>query len=400
MKVLFTVFLGFTLFSAYGQESQVQMQQLEQRVAKLEKSSSKPSVNLKGFIQLDTAIYQLEDDFRETGLDDIQSGTHFRRLRFDARGELSAGFSYRLQLEFAGQKVGYKNIHLNYNLENAQIRLGNTKLPQSHEYLRSSSDVYFIERSLATGAFSTGRQTGLQIQGHLDKRMTYHAGVYTDATGDRANDEKSVIFTGARLTGLILDEDNYLLHLGGHFMNSSSESSPRFRTGPESRVSRIRPIDTGNIEGDKVNRYGAEFMVLFSDWRLSYEYMGAKVDRPDITLEGHVLETATSLTGEKRDYSRKSGTLKGLTPQGSWTHGGWGALELGLRTSWVDLNDSVLVADGVNAGKGLTVASNLSWIPVENLMFSAEVGRLDLENVGSVKEEKIRHYHLRAQVSF
>jgi len=401
-KVIFFVSLlvsFLTLGASQAQDSQ--MQNIEQRLDALEKSNSESRTQVQGQIQFNTAFYQTDDDIKASERPNLEGGSHFRRVRYDMRGKLDSKFGYRLQLDFAGEAISFKNVHIDYELSNARIKLGNTKVAQSHEYMKSSSNIYFIERSLMNESFKVGRKSGLEIQGHVNKRFTYHTGVYTEALGSRDSDERAPVYSAVRLTGLPFDNGSNLLHIGGHFIHSTAEEGPRFRGGPESRVSRIRPMDTGSLsDAHKVHRYGAELITLVSNWRLNYEYLGVSVQDRDVSFGAHMVEAAANLTGEKRKYSRSSGMVKGLDPINPWSSGGLGAFELAFRASWADLNDSPTPAQAVNGGKGLAIAANLAWLPVKDILFSAEVGQVDLEQVSGLADQKIEHLQLKAQVMF
>lgn len=374
---------------------------IEQRLRALEKTKTQARPHLKGLIQFNTAIYQIDDDLNANERPDLEGGAHFRRVRYDAQGPLGAGFSYRLQVEYGGERLALKNVHLNYDLENAQIRVGKTKVPQAHEELMSSTDSFFVERSLVNQAFKLGRKAGVEIRGHIRNRFTYHTGIYTNGSGHRRPGERAPLYSALRLSAVPFEDGPALLHIGGHFIHSTGEKGARFRTGPESRVAHTRMIDTSALgHSHRTHRYGAELMTLFSDWRLSYEYRGVDVQKRNVSFSGHIVEAATNLTGERREYSYDSGVLKGLIPNNPYSSAGLGALELALRASWIDLNNSPTTEQGVAGGKGLALAANLAWIPVKNIVFAAEVGRLDIEQVSGLADQEVGQYQLKAQVSF
>ena len=72
------------------------------------------------------------------------------------------------------------------------------------------------------------------------------------------------------------------------------------------------------------------------------EYLDVAVDSPtrgDLDFSGYHASATWALTGEMRSYNRKSGILGPVPVAKSVNQGGWGALELGLRYSTIDLTD-------------------------------------------------------------
>jgi phosphate-selective porin OprO/OprP len=78
---------------------------------------------------------------------------------------------------------------------------------------------------------------------------------------------------------------------------------------------------------------------------LGFEYLGTDVDAPlsgDPFLSGYYLTGTWALTGEMRDYRKRSGTFNPLPVARPVSQGGWGAVELAFRYSNTDLNDGAL----------------------------------------------------------
>jgi phosphate-selective porin OprO/OprP len=75
------------------------------------------------------------------------------------------------------------------------------------------------------------------------------------------------------------------------------------------------------------------------------------------------------ITGEHRNYNRSIGVFTGVEPQPVFhpMKGDWGAWELALRHSYVDLNDGI-----IKGGKESNFTAGLNWIHNRNvrLMFN------------------------------
>ena len=75
--------------------------------------------------------------------------------------------------------------------------------------------------------------------------------------------------------------------------------------------------------------------------------MRADVDSPDLldpSIDGYHVTASWALTGEMRGYNKKVGIFQRLPIARSVNQNGWGAVELGLRYSTLDGNDSLLQA--------------------------------------------------------
>ncbi|MBL6751854.1 MAG: hypothetical protein ISP90_15105 [Nevskia sp.] len=121
------------------------------------------------------------------------------------------------------------------------------------------------------------------------------------------------------------------------------------------------------------------------------EYIQAHVDAGP-TWHGEYVEAAWSLTGERRSYSTRYGTVGGITPNEPVTLGGFGAWELAARWSTTDLRDG-------GGDRGRIVNLGLNWYPVDPLRISIGAERVhrDLAD-GSARAATIAQ--MQFQLSF
>ena len=188
------------------------------------------------------------------------------------------------------------------------------KEPFSLELLTSGNYVTFMERSLPTGAFAPGRNTGIRASNAiLDKRMTWAIGAFygdTDDDGDSNFDDVTNADLTMRLTGLPLhaDEDKRLLHLGlsySHQFRDEGQTTARYRNRPESNLTDVRLVDTGNIDLDSANLVNPEIAFVWGPFSLQGEYYWTKLDAKeagDPTFQGAYLFGSWFITGEHRPY--------------------------------------------------------------------------------------------------
>jgi len=91
-------------------------------------------------------------------------------------------------------------------------------------------------------------------------------------------------------------------------------------------------------------------------------------------LSGYHVSAVYTVTGEMREYNKKSGTFSPLLVARSVNQGGWGALEVSTRYSVFDGSDG-----GLNAGDTSIFSVGLAWwlTPKFNINFNYRWINLD-----------------------
>ncbi len=256
------------------------------------------------------------------------------------------------------------------------FRFGHQREPLSLEDLTSLTNTTFMERALPTQAFAIGRNLGIRYdKAILDERMTVGAGWFL-STGsfedvgeatDRISEANGFNIT-ARATGLPWYEEKAarLLHLGlslshGERDDKDEDDSVQFRTRPESLLTDDRLVDTGRFLADRLNRINPELAIVYGPLSFQGEYFqiftGAD-DEGDPDFWGFYLYGSYFFTGEHRNYNTSAGSFSRVKPERNFRplEGRWGALELGLRYSFVDLNDGA-----IEGGKESNFTAGLNW---------------------------------------
>ncbi|WP_019467275.1 OprO/OprP family phosphate-selective porin [Dyella japonica] len=259
------------------------------------------------------------------------------------------------------------------------VRFGYSKTPVGFEGVTSTSATTFIETALPTQAVWEGRRAGVDwalVRPHF----IINVGDYfwrKDLDGNNPGRTWA-----GRAAWIPLNAPGNVLHLG---VSASRETldwadsgavppSARLRARPEDGLSPVRLVDSGNLPYSKsVSRQGFEGLWIQGPWSLQGEYLQAQVERykgkPDYDVSGFYVFTTWTLTGESRAYSdgnvadrRYNGRdLQAVRPAHAW-----GAVELAVRYSELDLSDGA-----ITGGKEHDWTVGANWYLGEHLKFQA-----------------------------
>ena len=144
-------------------------------VTYLNAQTSDKEIKFGGRIMYDMAAWNSGDNNYDTVLNN-NYGAEFRRVRLYNSGKIYGNVKYKLQLDFAGGNISYKDVwmELSEPFLNGNIRVGHFKEPLRLEALTSSKYITFMERGLLF-AFSTERNTGAMYHTSLGEKISLQA---------------------------------------------------------------------------------------------------------------------------------------------------------------------------------------------------------------------------------
>ncbi len=307
-------------------------------------------------------------------IDSVENGVEFRRARIALSGTIYKDFLYHAEFGF-GSATEFNDVFMGVqNVPYAgTIRVGRYKEFAGLDELTSDNDTLFIERALPN-VFAPGRNIGVAANNaFFDQRMTVGLGLFhnTDAFGFGEGDQYA--FTG-RVTGLPWrsEDGENVVHIGvwGGVRATDSDDF-RVRQRPEIHLA-PRYLDTfdeiGEIDG--IALFGVDAGVTHGRFSAMGEYMMQSLDRPmgDVTFWGAYVQGAVFLTDDHRGYRAADGFFDKVKPKKNvqiGKDGGWGAWEVALRYSHLDLDDG-----GVNAGTMDDITAGVNWFLNPNLRWS------------------------------
>ena len=334
----------------------------------------------------------------------LKDGDVFRRSRIGIDGTVFSDFDYRVLFDFAGsgtEDAGqvYETWLQYSGLRPAYFRIGAFPESIGLEDQGSTNGMPFLERpgasdvsrNLAAGdtrtgaqlfgygqhwfvsAAVTGRTVGVVNTGTV---LAINSTPTTAAIGTAQTYSDQLGFVG-RLAGTPLHGSDWLIHVGVHgsYVDRPADASGPAANGaipvsagvvrlsdtPELRVDGTKFIDTGNIDARNAGTVGLELAGQKQRFFAQGEFEHISIERSDInstpTFTGGYVEAGWFLTDDARRYNASTAAFDGpsvnhpLHPSA----GSWGAWELALRYSDMDLNyhaGSVGTAPAVDAIRG------------------------------------------------
>ena len=386
---------------------------------RVESQDGKFKFRVGGRIQADANVF----DQDKTRLGD---GMELRRARIKAQGTLYNDFAYKLEVNFDPDgKVlitdgwisykGFKPLGLPLVLT-----AGHQKVPFSQQSMTSSNWQVFQERSMQDSFVdnpATGRRRlGLVGRSYGDNWLL-SLGFFGEGV-DYPGEQDENFGTAGRLLFYPLIEDRKFVALGGavYYRDWRRNEIPgtavgdlKFAARPEAHIAGSKLIDTGELFNvDNLLMYNLQATGVFGSFHAQAEYTGSRVNRkgdtdPDLNFGGWYIQAGYFLTGEQRNYDRRSGKYRRIAPKSVVGDGGFGAWEIAARYSEMDLTSK-----NIKGGKERNVTLGLNWWLNRSLMLrlnyvyaNPHPGSSQLpENRGRGVNQRINILEGRAQVVF
>lgn len=386
----------------------------------------------RGRIHFDAGHVSIPGDLANTR--NLGTNVRFRRVRLGAEGAMPGGFGYKLEADFAGGNVTLADAFLSYDVsDGVSLRLGNFETLNGLEQISSSNNISFIERAAFDDAFLNSRRFGAAAAWQSDSWRA-EAGLFAAHQLDSSFDNNGYIAAG-RLAYFPALGDGGRLHLAANIQfrefasntggtPSSSSNAPsqaqlaRYRARPNSQLTDVRFVDTGNFAARRDRIVGVEAAAIIPGFYASAEaqWLRASTYRPGSLATGlnafpgtnSAVVTAGNpeffgvygeigwfITGETRGY--RDGTWNRTRVLRPVDRGGPGAWMLAARVDHLDLDDPALIAGATNdfgtgatslaplatrLGRGGTQTGYLlalNWSPIDYIRLMLNYVRIDVE---------------------
>ena len=371
------------------------------------------TASLIGVMQFDVAEYfqqaagPIGTDLRRAGAASdtararhLSDGSTFRRARIGIGGRAFGDFEYSVLFDFGGsgeEDAGHvQELWLQYSgWKPAHIRAGAFAPFIGLEDAGSTNGMMFLERpasadiarSLAGGDYREAGQiafTGNRwfASGAITGRSVNTAGSTT------VQPYQSPLGFVGRAGVLLVKGTEDLVHLGIHgsyvahpadvggpdAVAGAAISPIELRERPELRVDGTRLIDTGAIDAVHGYTAGFEAAAQHKSFLVQGEFERIGIDRraspfANPIFSGFYVEGSWIITGQKRRYNDGNYAFDGPRIDGSFdpAKGNYGAFELALRYSDIDLNyrqggkDLAVQPGGIRGGDQRIATAGLNW---------------------------------------
>lgn len=317
----------------------------------METTDGETKLKIGGRIHNDWFWFDQDRSLQRTA--DQEDGAEFRRARLYLSGTIYENINFKGEYDFAGGDADFKEVYIEMTdipgVQNLQV--GHFKEPFSLEELTSDNDTTFMERALPV-VFAPSYNTGAMIHGAFlgekkRERLTAALGFFR-TSDDYGNSKDDGGYSGTiRVTGLpwYAEDGRKLLHLGASYTHRNPGDTVRIRQRPEANGA-DRFVDTGEFDVEDLDSIALETALVYGSLSVQGEYFYNDVNTRHTgnrEFDGYYIEASYLLTGEHRSYKNASGAFGGITPNRNFNlHGedrGWGAWEVALRYSTIDLND-------------------------------------------------------------
>ncbi|HEY0811039.1 MAG TPA: porin, partial [Longimicrobiales bacterium] len=259
-------------------------------------------------------------------------------------------------------------------------------------------DGWTMERFTFSDASIPLLADGIKWLGYVPhKNVIWSLGVFADPLSKGQTfshyEEQAV----GRIAYLKLDPDSAtLLHVGlGLRIGRPTDDSLRLRSKPESTTA-PNFVDTGKFAADLSGTVGVEAYYRPGSWLFGGEYYFQKVDSEQTgspVFHGGDIVATWMVSGEIRPYETKGAFFRAILPKRPVLEGGWGALELLLRLSYIDLTDGTL-----EGGKFWRLTPGLNWYLNRNLRLEVGYGYGVLDRFGMKGTTQFFQTRLQSQI--
>jgi phosphate-selective porin OprO/OprP len=347
-------------------------------------------------------VNDFSDDRLPDGTDAFEDSSTNRRKELGLQLRRKGVYDAIVDYEYQGRTWLDTNVRFYSNAFFGQdygaFRFGYSKTPVSFEGNTSTKADSFLELALPSQAIFESRRTGIDWM--FDRpRYIVNLGYYwgQDLLGD--NDGTTY---GGRIAWTPHKADGDVIHLGVAASREDRDATTDGRgvhhpgavtisTPPETGLTPVRLVGTGSQTNvDHADRAGLEALWISGPWSVQGEYISEDVarygGRSDFSVDGFYAFGSWVVTGESRPYS--AGNVNNIKPKGPW-----GALELLLRYSEIDLDDGA-----VQGGKEHDWTLGANWYLTSHFRFQANYIRAYSDKGNLSIDPTI--FELRAQIMF
>lgn len=289
-------------------------------------------LDIKGRLMID---YSTFDGVHNEGSQGAQ--WYIRRARIGLDHDSERGWQAELEVDYdpSSGEIDIKDAMIEFALNNdLALMVGQFKENFSLENTTSSNDLHTLERSVATEAFSPGRNFGAALEGDYSD-WYWQVGLFQAAINDKERAQNAL--TG-RSALRLFKTDNGLVHLGVSLSHRDMGGEDYEINEPIAVAKGDKIIESRDYAAETINTMALEGAWVYKRFSVQTEYFAqeikpvARTIGKDPVFDGFYIATSFFLTGHRRHY--KNGSFEGFEPVADER-----GVELVARYSQIDLRD-------------------------------------------------------------
>jgi phosphate-selective porin OprO/OprP len=290
----------------------------------------------------------LDAGFIDDSKDNYNDG-EIRRFRVFIKGKFLERFKYEAEYD-AVSNNSFKDMYIAYNiLPNLNIKIGQTKEPFGLENLTSSKYSSFLEDSLLS-TFSHKRRVGISLTNSYKcnaHNFTSSIGYFDKSIDDMIDDNPDSNTISSRLTYAYTPEKNSVYHIGFSASQSNFDKQKvKYKTKLNTHFYRGSVTKSKVKFADKTQRFQIESAIAYNSLSFEAEYGKNKIYAlDDYNFDAWYAQIGYFLTGEHKKYKKRAAMFKSIkiNKPFSYENGNFGAFELALRVSGIDLTQKSFI---------------------------------------------------------
>jgi phosphate-selective porin OprO and OprP len=344
----------------------------------IETADGKHSISLNGRLHADYRNFNYDESNKSapaSATNNLQNPSDtfdIRRARIGLKGKLYENYEFEVSADLVnptnGNVLDVAFLNINY-FKQAQLRIGQFKMPMNLEKVISSNNLDFMERSYVN-QMAPNTDRGVMLWGIPKDGFTY-ALALSNGEGQNRNEKDSrvdgmeYIARGTVNFAQLMDNKDAVFHLGAAFStadlsktSSNTTNDTNFLAGANSVRTEGRGINfftfptlasvTGVDNKIQRDRAAIEGVAAYGPVKVQAEWMKTNFDGDltatrsfDADVNTWYAEALWMITGEKYADMYKDGAFGAIKPKNNFEVGkeGVGAWEIGLRYSKFDASD-------------------------------------------------------------
>lgn len=269
-----------------------------------------------------------------------------KSARITATGKIHHTINYKMTVDFAGNKVSFKDVHLQYSASGYNVTIGQSKEPISQDGQAGKTNSAFMERTSIASVAGLTHQLGLAVDFGGDN-WGWKTGLYG---GSLNGDNKGALTIATRAVyGGTMDKATWGIAASFRFRDAYGQDDYQYRVKAYNNFS---PYYLDTAKGSQKDTfYGLDAAYTGGRFHASVEVgqltaKGLVASDENLRIDTGYVEAGYFLTGEERVYDLRKGKWKFSEVISPFFGGGSGAIQAVARYDIIDMSGEAAIAGG------------------------------------------------------